>query len=284
MPFSLLMAVWAGDRPEFLRRAFHSSVTEQVLPPDEVVLVRDGPVSCELDECLQELLTCSPVPARLLVLDANAGLAHAMQAGLAACRHEVVARMDADDVSLPQRFALQLPEIELGADVVGAALLEIGLDEREIVGRRASPVTPELIARTARLHDPINHPTVVYRRAAVTAAGGYEHLPQMEDYWLFARMIAAGAKVVNRPEPLLLYRVGAGAYQRRGGFPLLRSELDLQLRMRASGFTSRPEFVRNVAVRGGYRLVPGAVRRPVYRLLVATRGERLQRRAPAHAA
>jgi hypothetical protein len=117
---------------------------------------------------------------------------------------------------------------------------------------------------------------VVYRQSAVAAAGGYEHLPLMEDYWLFARMIAAGARVSNRPEPLVLYRVGAGAYQRRGGLRLLRAELSLQRRFLRSGFTTRGQFARNVAVRGGYRLVPGAIRRPVYRLLVATRGERLE--------
>ena len=144
-----------------------------------------------------------------------------------------------------------------------------------MVGRRVPPTDPDVIARTARLHDPFNHPTVVYRRSAVAAAGGYERLPLMEDYWLFARMIAAGARTANRPEPLVMYRVGAGAYQRRGGLPLLRAELVLQLRFLRSGFTTPAQFVRNVLVRGLYRLVPGAVRRPFYRTIVATRGERL---------
>ncbi len=183
--------------------------------------------------------------------------------------------MDADDVSLPERFVLQLPEIEAGADLVGAALLEIGEGEHDVVGRRIPPTSPDVIARTARLHDPFNHPTVVYRRSAVVAAGGYEHLPLMEDYWLFARMIARGAKVTNRPEPLLMYRVGAWAYARRGGTALLRAEVALQTRLLRSGFISRREYLRNVGMRGAYRLVPAAVRRPAYRLLVATRGRRL---------
>ena len=275
VPFSLLMSVYAGDRADFLRRAFQSSVEQQQRRPAEVVLVQDGPVPPDITACLDELCAQSPVPVQRVVLPENLGLARALEAGLERCSHDVVARMDADDVSLPDRFARQLPEIEAGADLVGAALLEIGDGEHDVVGRRIPPTSPDVIARTARLHDPFNHPTVVYRRSAVVAAGGYEHLPLMEDYWLFARMIATGAKVTNRPEPLLMYRVGAGAYARRGGTPLLRAELALQTRLLRSGFISRQEYVRNVAMRGAYRLVPSAVRRPAYRLLVATRGRRL---------
>ena len=275
LPFSLLMSVYAGDRADFLRRAFTSSVVEQSRPPAEVVLVQDGPVPDDIAACLDELAAGSPVPVQRVELAENQGLARALEAGLARCAHDVVARMDADDISLPDRFAKQLPEIEAGADLVGAALLEIGEGEHDVVGSRIPPTSPDVIARTARLHDPFNHPTVVYRRSAVLAAGGYEHLPLMEDYWLFARMIARGATVTNRPEPLLMYRVGAGAYARRGGRALLRAEVALQTRLRRSGFISRREYVRNVGMRGLYRLVPSAVRRPAYRLLVATRGRRL---------
>jgi hypothetical protein len=167
-----------------------------------------------------------------------------------------------------------------GADLVGSGLLEIGADEYDVVGRRVPPTSPATIARAARLHSPFNHPTVVYRRVAVQGAGGYQHLPLMEDYWLFARMIAAGAVVANVARPLVLYRVGAGAYTRRGGRHLLVAELELQRRLRRSGFTTRRQYLRNVCLRATYRTVPAALRRPAYRLLVATRGEQLERGNP----
>jgi hypothetical protein len=111
----------------------------------------------------------------------------------------------------------------------------------------------------------------VYRKSVVSAAGGYEDLPLLEDYWLFARMILAGAKGCNLPEPLLLYRIGAGAYARRGGSRLLRSEVELQRRMRRAGFTSRSQMLRNLLVRGGYRLVPESLRKYFYQRLLADR-------------
>jgi glycosyltransferase involved in cell wall biosynthesis len=212
-----------------------------------------------------------------VALERNLGLGPALDAGLAASEHDIIARMDSDDIAMPHRFAVQIPLVEAGADIVGAGLLEFGASVTEIVGRRTPPTDPADIVRYSRIHDPFNHPTVVYRRRAVLAAGGYGDLPLMEDYYLFARMIANGARPANIPEPLVYYRVGAGAYQRRGGRSLLRSELALQRKLREEGFTSRAQHMRNVVIRGGYRLLPWWMRRAAYRAIVAPYGRRKRR-------
>ena len=274
MAFSLLLPTYGADDAGFLRRALHSAVHEQTLRPDEVVLVRDGGVPEPLAAMLDELTEGSPVPVRRIDLEHNVGLGHALDIGLASCSYEIVARMDSDDVSLPRRFAVQIPLIEAGLDLVGSSLLEFGDAEDDIVGLRTPPLDETEIRRWARFADPFNHPTVVYRRSMVQAAGGYEDLPLMEDYWLFARMIANGARVGNVAEPLVKYRVGAGAYTRRGGLQLLRSEVALQRRFHASGFVSHSQFARNLVVRGGYRLVPEPIRRTAYRRIIARRGDR----------
>jgi glycosyltransferase involved in cell wall biosynthesis len=268
LPFSVLLPVYAGDSGPHLRRAFESVTTDQVRPPDEVVVVQDGPVSPEVEAVLDDLMASSPVPLRLVELPENAGLAAALSAGLDACRNDVVARQDADDVSLPERFARQLPEIERGLDLVGSGLYEFADDESVLLGRRTPPVGEAEILRYARFHQPFNHPTVVYRRRAVRRAGGYSRVGLFEDYWLFARMLAAGARVGNLPDPLVKYRVGTGAYRRRGGLRQLAAEVQLQRLLRHLGFTDRSQFLRNVAVRGGYRLLPEAVRRVSYRRIL----------------
>lgn len=266
--FSLLLPVYARDDSAQLVRAFRSAVDEQTLRPAEALIVRDGPVPDELAAVLDELIATSPVPARLLPLPENVGLADALTAGLAACSYDVVARMDADDVALPERFAKQLALLDTGYDLVGAGLYEFVDDEAVTIGVRTPPTGEEHIKRYARFHDPFNHPTVVYRRAAVQAAGGYVPVGLMEDYWLFARMLASGARAENIPEPLVKYRVGAGAYRRRGGLKQLRAELQLQRMMRRAGITTRAEMLRNVVVRGGYRLVPEGLRKVAYRTLL----------------
>ena len=267
-PFSLLVPVYNGDRPDYLRRAFRSAVHEQTVRPVQVRIGRDGPVRAELAACLDELCASSPVPVTFVPLPRNRGLGPALDRGLAASWHDVVARMDADDVAMPHRFEVELP-LMADADIVGSGLLEFAGDTGEIVGRRVPPTGAEKIARYARMHDPFNHPTVVYRRRAVQAAGGYGDLRLMEDYALFARMLQSGARAVNVPDPLVYYRVGEMAFKRRGGTDLLRSELRLQREFRRSGFTTPAQYLRNVVVRGGYRVIPWWVRRAVYRPILS---------------
>lgn len=268
-PFSVLLPVYRGDVVAQLRRSFESVTAEQTRQPAQVVIVRDGPVGPELRALLAALPARSPVPVELVELERNVGLALALEAGLERCAHEIVARQDADDISRPARFERQIPLVESGLDIVGSAIEEFedesedeGVAEGQLV--RVPPLTGAEIERAVRFRSPFNHPSVVYRRSAVAAAGGYEDLPLMEDYWLFARMIAGGAATANVPEPLVLYRVGAGSYSRRGGTRLLRSELELQRRLRSIGITTPAQELRNSVVRGGYRLVPEAVRRRAY--------------------
>lgn len=270
-PFTLLISTWARDEPAYLREAVLSSTTGQTRPPAEVVLVQDGPVPDALAAEIAHLAEVLPMPLVHLALTDNVGLGPALDAGLAAASHEIVARMDADDVSLPDRFERQVALVEAGADLVGSGLLEFGASVEDVVGRRTPPTDPDEIRRVIRFRDPFNHPTVVYRRSAVLAAGGYTDMALLEDYLLFTRMVDGGAVPANLAEPLVYYRVGEGAYARRGGTDLLRSELRLQRRFRDLGITSRTEYLRNVAVRGGYRLVPEGVRKVAYRRLLANR-------------
>ena len=268
--FSVLLPIWAGDRPDFLAAAFESTVDSQTRPPDQVVVVQDGPVGEQLAKRVAELAGASRVPVDVLVLERNIGLGPALDAGLAACRHPIVARMDADDISVAHRFAVQLPVIESGVDIVGSGLAEFTDDPEQVVGTRTPPIEPADIRERARFAVPFNHPTVVYRRDLVLAVGGYTDFARMEDYLLWAKLILAGARVANVAEPLVRYRVGAGAYARRGGLEQLRTELEVQRRFRRLGFTTRNQYLRNVAVRGGYRLVPEGLRRAAYRRLIAT--------------
>lgn len=267
--FAVLMSVYGGDHADFFEAAFLSVTIDQTLPPDQVVLVVDGPLPPALNARVEAVVAASSVPVSVVRLPVNGGLGPALRAGLARCDHEIVARMDADDLSLPTRFEIQVPLVRGGLDVVGSALLEFADDPRVISRRRDVHTDPDRIRAGARFRQTLNHPSVVFRASAVEAAGGYQELPSLEDYLLFARMIHGGARVGNVAEPLVLYRVGAGSYARRGGVRLLRSELALQREFRRSGFTTGAQWVRNLAVRGGYRVAPERLRKAGYRTFFA---------------
>jgi glycosyltransferase involved in cell wall biosynthesis len=304
-PFSVLMAVYAGDERDYLRRAVLSNTLEQTCVPTQLVIVRDGPVPASIQAFLDGLDVWlgkafaqvgrhdSLPEITVLELARNSGLAHALNQGLRRCRYDLVARADSDDISLPARFATIIPLLDgphgeshrapqhdsrgerehVGHyDIVGSAIREFSGDERHPGQARTLPAGGKKLLDFARVQSPLHHPSVAFRKSAVQRVGGYpEHSGRFEDYLLWERLILAGARLHNVAEPLVLYRVDAGAYQRRGGWAMFRDELALQRRFRADGFTSAAQFVRNVAIRALYRLMPTGLRKLGYRALIAIR-------------
>ncbi len=274
--FSVLMPVYAGDTPEGLGEAFASGTWQQTLRPREIVLVVDGPVSADMDaqiRALAERAEAEGISVTIRRLRENSGLANALNVGLQACSYRVVARADADDVSLPHRFARQVPLVASGAyDVVGSAMLEMSGDLRDVQSLRQVEVDPAAIRRVAAIRNPICHPTVVFDAAQVRAVGGYETIPGAEDYGLWARMMREGLAVGNVGEALVQYRAGDASWDRRGGLGAAQREMQLQRHLRASGFIGTGQWARNVVVRGGYRLVPRSWRIGAYRALISRGG------------
>lgn len=271
--FSLLLPVYAGDDPEFLRLAFESSTAEQTLRPAEAVIVQDGPVPAALAAEIARIEAAGSaddggVPVRLVRLQENQGLTAALNAGLAACTFPVVARMDADDVSAPTRFAKQWALIEQGYDLVGTGMAEFESDPAVPVAERVPPVGAQRIRDHARTHNPFNHPTMMYRLSALDRVGRYEAFGKMEDYWLGIRLIDSGAHVENLPEPLVAYRVGSGAFARRGGWGEAKTEWKLQRELLRMGFVTPAQYVRNVLMKGAYRLMPAGLKRILFRGLI----------------
>lgn len=267
--FSLLLPVYAGDDPAHLRLAYESSTRNQTLRPAEAVIVQDGPVAEPLADELHRLETESVVPLRVIRQQENRGLTAALNRGLDAVETPVVARMDADDVSVPERFETQWPLIEEGYDLVGSGMAEFESDPEEIAAVRVPPVGEARIREHARTHNPFNHPTMMYRVEALDRVGRYEPFGKMEDYWLGIRLLQAGARVANVADPLVLYRTGSGAFSRRGGWEEARTELQLQREMLRMGFITRGQYLRNVGIKGTYRMLPAPVKRVLFRGLVA---------------
>ncbi|RGE23199.1 glycosyltransferase [Leucobacter sp. wl10] len=266
--FSLLLPVYGGDDPGFLRLAFESSVDLQTLRPAEAVIVQDGPVPEALAAELARIEAESPIPVRVVRLPENRGLTEALNRGLEACDHPVVARMDADDVSRPERFERQWELLQRGYDLVGTGMEEFESDPGRPSGLRTPPVGSQRIRDHARTHNPFNHPTMMYRVAALERVGRYEPFGRMEDYWLGIRLIDSGARVENIAEPLVGYRVGSGAFARRGGWSEARTEWRLQREMLRMGFVTPGQYVRNVVMKGLYRLLPAGVKRVLFRRLI----------------
>lgn len=284
--FALLLPVYRGDRADHFERALNSSTFGQTLMPAQVIIVQDGPLSPELHtrlERLREEASLLPYTLTHIVFPENRGLAEALNAGIAASEHEVIARMDADDLSFPTRFEKQWKLLARGYDLIGSAMLEFSqeqgtsreknyqLNANDLVHENVLRLPPagERIREHARTHTPFNHPTMMYRKSVIEKVGGYLPFGTMEDYWLAVRLLQAGARTENSLEPLLAYRVSEGAYHRRGGFAQFFTELALQTKLLRMRFITPVQFARNIVMKGVYRLLPARIRRALFRRFIA---------------
>lgn len=265
MNFSVLFSLYYKENPTFLRESLNSIFTQAILP-SEIILVKDGPLTDELDSIIKEY-ECKYLILRTISLKTNQGLGKALNEGLKHCSYDLVARMDTDDIAKPERFEKQVkifqkhPEV----DVVGSWIDEFEGDISHVISVRRLPECHEEILSFAKKRNPINHPVVMFRKKAVLAAGGYQHFPLFEDYYLWVRMLMNGAKFYNVQEGLLYFRSSPDMFKRRGGLKYVGTEVRFQIFLLRSHFISFPRYVQNVVIRVMTRIMPNRWRTFLYR-------------------
>ena len=203
MKLSVLMPV--RDAAVTVEAAVESLVA-QTYTDFELVVVDDG--CC--DDSIERVRRLVE-PERLKVVEpGRVGLPLALAAGLQECRGELVARMDADDVCEPERFALQLaylgehPETAVLATRV-ETFAEGGVGEgyRLFDAWQNGLLTHEQMCLALFIESPLSHPSVVFRRRAILEIGGYRERPWPEDYDLWNRVVAAGLRMAKLEEVLV---------------------------------------------------------------------------------
>lgn len=263
--FSVLMSLYIKERPEYLRPSL-DSVFNQTVTPDEVVIVEDGHLTTELYSVLDEYEKRYPQLKRI-PLTTNSGLGNALNIGLKHCSNEFVARMDTDDISVPDRFEKQLRIFKYYplAEIVSSWIDEFIDSPDNIISTRKIPQYPYEIFKYGKTRCPINHPVVMFRKSTVLFAGNYQPFPLFEDYYLWVRLLMNGAKFYNIQESLLRFRTSPDMYKRRGGLRHALTEVRFQNHIRKLGFLSFGRFISNITIRFIARIMPNGCRMFIYR-------------------
>lgn len=251
--FSVLISLYDKESPENLAACLES-IKEQTLKPDETVIVFDG----FINDTLRKVVSRCQEDLKIVIveLSTNVGLGKALQAGLKACSNEIVARMDTDDICLPDRFEKQIsymsnnPELAL----LGSGIIEFDEDNNE--RKKILPKDKKDIILFSRWKNPFNHMTVVFRKSKVLQVGGYIHHHFMEDYNLWLRMINAGFDMENMQDILVNARVGKDMVSKRRGLKYIKSEIELMRLKRVLGITGTINGGIIFLVRSITRLVP----------------------------
>ncbi len=269
MQYSVLMSVYAKEKPEYLRESM-MSIFNQTIATDDFVLVCDGPLTVELDAVIAEMQQTFGSILHVYRLERNSGLGVALNEGLKKCRNELVARMDSDDISRPERCEKQLTFFENHSEISlsSGTIQEFIQDSNHPTGKRKLPLMDADIRKFSKKRNPMNHPCVMFKKSAVIASGGYKETYHLfEDYYLWVRMLMKGYHAGNIEDVLLDMRAPEDIYLRRGGKQYADDMLRFHKWMRNSGWSSMGNYLTGAVPHAVICMLPNSVRRLVYREL-----------------
>ena len=266
--YTVAMSVYAGEKPANLAASLQSMLV-QTAPCAELILCCDGGLTPALDEVINRYVGLFGGRMRVLRSRRHVGVGACANAALKAARTEIIVKMDADDISLPERCEKQLRFLEENPclDMCGAFLEEFDDRTGAAVCIKAVPETSAAIRRYARRRNPFNNPTLVYRRKAALAAGGYAVSGRCEDYDLVVRMLMNGSEGGNIPEVLLRYRVTESNIERRRNLANTRGFIAVRYKIYRAGFSSLADFLIPCAAQAVLFLLPDKITEIFYKKL-----------------
>ena len=266
MKFSVLMPIYYKENSEYFNTALES-IVNQTLMPDEIVIVKDGALTEELEAVIDKFVSKCPQLFNIVALEENVGQGRARNAGLQACKNNIIALMDSDDISVPNRFELQInylkehPEV----DVIGSNITEFEDEPDNIISKKVVPLTHEAIYNFGKWRSPMNNMTIIYKKDKVLEVGAYNTFNFGEDYYLFAKMLMNGSRFYNFEECLVNARAGSRMLAKRIGWNKIKQEFLLFYEFRKMGYINNYQFVRNVSLKFLLRVIPNWLRSWIYK-------------------
>lgn len=267
--YSVLMSVYHKEKPEYLQAAL-ISIWKQTLPPYEIVLVCDGPLTPELEQVIEQLQ--QQMSLETVRLPQNVGLGKALAEGLKHCSCEWIARMDSDDLAAADRCEQQIryirehPQVDILsgtlAEFAGEAL-SVEDAKQAVLSSKQVPVTNTEIQEYIKYRNPVNHPCVMFRRSKVLEAGNYQPCYLFEDYDLWLRMYLNRCIFANLPDTILYMRVNE-MHKRRGGVKYAKAIIRFRTKMLRMGVISCPQYLYTTTARVAVSLLPNGIRKRIY--------------------
>lgn len=264
--YSVLMSLYIKENPEYFRAAVESILNQTVIP-DEIVIVKDGPLTQELADMVSEFERVYPQLFHIVSSDTNLGLGKALNLGLKHCRNELVARMDTDDIAKPDRCEKQLKAFQDNAelDLLSSSVDEFCSTPDEIVSRRVVPTNHKEIYEFAKRRSAFNHPAVMYKKSKVLSVGGYGDLRRNQDVDLFGRMLFSGCIAGNIEESLLYFRSNNALAKRRRSWENSKSYIQTIKKFWKMGYASFGDYVVVAVAQTGMFLMPVKLQHWVYK-------------------
>ncbi|TAF69539.1 MAG: glycosyltransferase [Flavobacterium sp.] len=255
--FSVLLPVYIKDNPLFFSEAINSILNQSIVP-NEIVIVKDGPICNEINELILKLALKMPKMFTIIELENNMGMGYAMNKGLHACKYDWVARMDSDDISRKNRFQTQVEYIlsHPTIDVIGGQIEEFNTSPGDLKQLRKLPKEHAAIKSFSKRRNPMNHMTVFFKKSKAIEVGGYWHQRILEDYHLWYQMLSINCAFINLDTVLVDARIGNNMIGRRNSFSYFKIEFYLFKKMFDTGYINLLELLSAIIERFIMKLIP----------------------------
>lgn len=250
--YSVLISVYNKEKSYFLNKALNSLVN-QTLIPGEIIIVKDGELTTELEEVIDAFCFEEKTKVKVLNLKKNVGLGKALELGLLETNFDIVARMDSDDISYENRFKLQYEFLSDNKhiDIVGSNIDEFHKDFKVVDNMRIVPENHDDISKRMKWINGMNHVTVMFRKKAIIDSGNYNSFNGFEDYHLWIRMILNNKKFYNIQKSLVAVRIGNDMIGRRKGLSYFKTEWRFIRFLKEKNYISTIEMI----VSGGSKFI-----------------------------
>lgn len=267
--FSVLIPVYYKEKPEYFSEAL-ASVINQTLKPNEIVVVKDGPLTDGLEEVLAKYDVENPGLLKIVALDKNKGRGLAAAEGVKNCSYELIARMDSDDISRRDRFEKQIREFQKdpNLDICGSQIAEFEHDIRNVISFRRVPLDDAGIKKYQRKRSAFNHPSVMFKKSSAIKAGNYESSLFMEDAMLYVKMFLSGAKGCNIDDSLVCCRISREMYLRRGGWEYYKNYKSTRKKILDTGYITSLEYYFSLVQHFILAALPNSLRERLYRAVL----------------
>ena len=264
MKFSVLMSVYNEEKPEYLKSAI-SSIINQTIKPNQIVIIEDGRLSSELQEIINEYKKKYKYLIDVYSLEENCGLGRALQKGIELCKYEYIARMDTDDVARLDRFEKQIKVLEENPnlDILGGFIQEYDEKMKNKKSIRKVPLSQQESYEKIGKQSPFNHGTVILKKKAVINVGNYRDC-KIEDYDLWIRMVLNSCKMKNISEILVNYRTSYTMYKRRTGLKYLKSIKKIEKQLLEKKLITKRQYNKNILLRGILAIIPAFMKIYLY--------------------
>lgn len=272
LPISVILSTYFKVDPVWLHDAV-CSLVKQTMPPNEIIVVIDGPVSDLQRDVLDYFKkNFNQIVFKFIDSKINSGLAASMNIALKHVTNSWVARMDSDDISRLDRFEIQYKvAIANSFDVICSWHSEFIDDISCVHAIKKTPQSNSQILKALNFRNIISHPSILLKTDVLKGLGGYDvNVGFLEDYDLYLKLAASGAIFHAIQEPLVFVRVSRGQIERRGGFSYTVNELKFRWRAFIKRRISFSGFIVGIFIYPVFRLLPVNFKNLLYKLVRTT--------------